>query len=156
MAVTEPVAPFDATVAGVIALLPQASFPDVLAVGQKAVTKTDIYGYVEDVTGQVRLRIADYTRLKEELQPIVTAAARDIVHNGAGAYTQDARFPEKSGKTRDSYAEVLWTRYQEGLAQLEKQVAAWLRDEDKATPDGGGSGPGWCFPPPAITENTGF
>lgn len=153
---TDPVPPFEASVPAVIALLPHATFPTSLAVGQRAVTQGMIRQYVEDVTAAVQLRIEGWERLRDDLQPLVIAAARNVVHQGAAAYTQDARFPEKSAKSADSYAEVLRDRYVRDLADLEAKVRGWLADESQAVDDGGGQGIGFTFPAPSILDTTGF
>lgn len=155
MADTDPIGPFAATVAGVIGLLPQATFPDVLAVGQKGVTKPMIAGYIGDLSGQVLLRIAGYDRLDQTFKDAAIAAAKEAVHTAAASYAQAARFPEQANKADDGYAEVLWDRYKAALDTLAAQVTAWLSDLDKATPEPS-EGALWSFPDAQITETTGF
>lgn len=156
MPVGDPIQPFDARLSGVTGLLPQATFPDALGVGQKGVTKAMIDGYITDLTGRVLVRVAGWERLNADYQAAVKAAARDAIHNGAASYAQAARFPEQADKTDESYATVLWSRYVEGVEQLEQLVAGWLNDPDKATPEGTSGTAGWYFPPARITEDTRF
>lgn len=150
----DPIPPFDATVAGVQALLPHATFVDEKGVGQKALSTADVATFVEDITGRVQARLGHrWETLDEPLLTVIHAAGRDVVHNGAASYAQAARFPEQADKALDTYAEVLWQRYLDGLDALAAMVAGWVDDE---TPDGGTGVPVGSFPCARITEDTRF
>lgn len=143
MADPPPVEPFDATVAGVRNLLPHADIVDTLPTGRRGVTTGMVAAWLAELSGKVDLRLSGWRRLRAQ-QTIEEAAAghdaplarfmgaaRDIVHNGAGSYTEAARFPERATSEESSYSGVLWQRYQDGLAEL----AAWL-EEELTTPGG--------------------
>lgn len=153
-----PVEPFGATRKGVTDLLPGATFPEALGVGQKGVTLTMIDGYLVDVSGKAAAQLAGYTRLKEEYRTAIVNDARGLVHNGAASYAQAARFPEKVGKTDDGYAELLWSRFTTGLRDLSALLASWLTDDSKveAAPETRAGQVALNFPPARITEHTGF
>lgn len=153
-----PVEPFAATRKGVTDLLPAATFPETLAVGQKGVTLTMVDGYLADVSRAAAAQLTGYTRLSAEYRTSIVEGARALVHSGAASYAQAARFPEKVGKTDDGYAELLWKRYVDGLRDLSALLAGWLADDTKVdTPTVVSTGQVLLnFPPARITERTGF
>lgn len=132
-----PVEPFDATVAGVQALLPHATLYDALPTGRRGVTTANVTAWLTELSNRVDLRLSGWRRLRatataeEEAAghpaPLarLTAYARDLVHNGAASYAEAARFPERADTTDTAYAGVLWARFTSGLDEL----TAWLKDE---------------------------
>lgn len=164
MADPAPTEPYDATVEGVRALLPHATIPDSLPAGGRGVTTSHVAAWLAELSGRVDLRLAGWRRLRvarteqeeSDNHPSpserFTAAARDLVHNGAASYTEAARYPERAGVTDTSYAAVLWNRYTSGLDDLE----AWLTDElatgdeGEVDPETGTAygDPGYSFPEP--------
>lgn len=161
MADNTPIAPWGATVGGVVDLLPQAAFPETLSPGQKGVSKVMVTRYLTELSGMVALRLAGYERLTDEArQAAVLTAARDLVHNGAASYAQAARFPEQASPNKDSYSTILWERYRAGLELLATQLDEWLEDPDDATPEGpaaDGLGASYGqFPDPYFHERMAF
>lgn len=127
------VPPFDATAAGAAALVPEARLvagSGPVPEGTYGITEATVETWVGELTGAVAMRLTGWQRLSDEVvAPETTsdrdqliAAARTIIHNGAGSYLEAARHPERSGVNDDSYSAVLWNRYTAGLDQL----AAWL------------------------------
>lgn len=145
MAETTLYAPFDASVAGVQALIPEAKLPVTLAPGVRGVTVAQAEAWVADFSGRVALRLTGYDLLPEPQLSRVRQAARDLVHNATASYVEAARFPERA---LDGYAALLWSRYAEGLSSLE----AWLRPDPGGGGDGGLSSlagtPAFSFPLP--------
>ncbi len=132
-----PAPPFAATVAGVRALIPEATIPDVLPAGRKGVITAQVTGWLTELSNRVDLRVAGWRRLRVDQNTAEAAdgtpapldrfkgAARDVVHNGAASYTEAARYPERARVADSSYAGVLWERFETGLAEL----AAWVDTE---------------------------
>lgn len=151
----DPVEPFDATVAGVTALVPEATVVDTVVPGQRAVTHDQVTSWVAALSANVDARLAARGRLPgdDPRSVAVVAAARDLVHNGAASYLEAARHPERASKTDSSYAEVLWQRYTGGLAALGAALDGWLDD-------GAGLAPApsqlvhaaWCMPAPRLPD----
>lgn len=136
MPASDPVPPFGATVAGVEALLPDATIYDVLPAGRKGVTKAQTAAWLDELSGRVAIRLGGWARLRATVldgEPVDAAtpytqlvdAARTVVHNGAASYVEAARFPERAAAADTSYAGVLWARFTDGLADL----AGWLERE---------------------------
>lgn len=132
MAASDPVPPFDATVALVAMLLPDATIPDQAAAGQRAVNKDTVHQWIADVTTDVLLAIPRWDELSEDRRDTVMARARAIIATGAAAITEAARTPERAGKVDESYANELRVRYQRDLESLRSTVTTWL-NEDTAT-----------------------
>lgn len=127
----DPVAPFGATVAGVLALVPEAVVPKAAELnGRKAVTEEQVVEWLGGLSSRLSVRLDGWERLSTEVEDPelipdreqFLTHARDLVHNGAGSYLEAARYPERAGKSTTSYDAVLWARYVDGLADL----AAWL------------------------------
>lgn len=159
MADTDPIGAFDATVQGVINLLPNAVFPDSLEPGRLGVTKAQLGGYLTDVSGRVTARLVDYEKLTEEQKATVDLAARDLVHNGAASYAQSARYPEQAGRSRDGLAAVLWARFESGLDDLAELVADMVGDTNAGEGDTTGTATGagaWTGPDPYFTDSMAF
>lgn len=124
-----PVAPFGATVAGVLALTPEATLVTAaqLVAGRRGVTEADVIGWLEGLSARVSLRLDGWERLEAVVidgadslpdRAILIAQARDLVHNGAASYLEAARYPERAAKADTSYAAVLWARFEGGLELL--------------------------------------
>lgn len=150
--------PWGATVDGVAALLPAAAIPDELAAGQKAVTRAHVQAWVDQLAARVALRLAGWDTLKDAgRRDHVRAAAADLVHHGAAAYVEAARFPERAGKTDESYSAVLWARYVDGLAELAALLEGWLSDPGEATGGDAGNGrPAWSAPATSFPDDLRF
>lgn len=81
--------------------------------------------------------------------------ARTVAKNRAASYAEAARHPERAAKADTSYADVLWRRYELGLADL---VAWWKAhrpttagtDPATGTPTGHASA---MFPPPMYADD---
>ena len=154
MAAEDPVDPFGANVAGVQALIPDATLVETLNVGQKAITKDQARQWLVELTGHALIRLSRYTQLGDETEPrrvALVAMARDILHNGAASYVEAARYPERAGKAEESYEGVLWRRYQQGLTSLEAQLDEWL-DDDQSGHGDKNAGASGCFPRPTVLD----
>jgi hypothetical protein len=145
-----PVAPFGATRAGVLGLVPEARLVpgDVLVEGRYGVTEAQVDRWLDELSGDVSVRLDGWERLSDT--PVVDesgeepveliagdrtrlrAWAAGVVHNGAASYLEDARHPERAGVNDTAYGAVLWARYEAGLDKL----AAWL-EVRLASPDAG-------------------
>lgn len=132
MAASDPVPPFDADVALVAMLLPDATIPDEAGAGQRAVTKASVQQWIADVTAEVLLAIPDWEQLSPDRRTIVEVRAKAITVTGAASITEAARTPERAGKVDESYANELRQRYLRDLEALSATVTTWL-NEDAAT-----------------------
>lgn len=152
----DPVAPFDATVAGVTALVPEATVVDTVVPGQRAVTRDQVASWVAALSANVDARLTARSRLDADdpRSVAVVAAARDLVHNGAASYLEAARHPERASKTDTSYAEVLWARYTDGLVALAATLDGWL-DDGAGVPLAPSQlvHAAWCMPAPRLPDH---
>ena len=168
-----PVGIYGASVAGVRALVPEARLLDTLPTGPGVygVTFAQVEEWLREVTGVVAIKLDGWERLSTDPTAVVLningapagpsdreqliAAARTIVHNGAAAYLEAARHPERARPNDSSYADVLWRRYELGLEQLATWLAGRLirpvagDDEEQPLPV---SGVLYDFPPPLIGD----
>lgn len=142
----EPVAPFGATVEGVVGLLPRRDW----TTGNPSMD--DVPRFLGEITNRMVIRLGipaswpDYNADGSTgLRATLIAAAAHLAHHGAAAMVQDAGNPEQSraDTTDDSYGAVLWRRYETGLAELEVEIERG-RGHDEA----GVGGAGWAFPLP--------
>lgn len=156
MATTDPIAPWDATVQGVMDLLPAATFPVTLEAGKKGITQAMIASYIGEVSGRVSARLVGWEALSGTTAAAITTAARDLTEQGAASYAQAARFPEQSSpRNTDGYAAVLWARFTTGLDLLAARVAEELTDPTLDA-GGGASGADYYFPAPTFAEGFEF
>ena len=126
--------------------------------GTTYVEASFVRDWIASVESRVMGRLPVIERIREgsRLMGLVVSAGHDVVLNGAGSYTYAAAGPEKAGlNDTTSYAEVLWRRYEEGLAALEESFKRWRREfpddvDDVASVNGlPGSG---VFPPPVFRD----
>lgn len=157
----EPVPPFGTTVAGVLALVPEAKLvtEEAKAAGAKGVTELDVLGWLDGLSATVSLRLDGWEQLEavatDELdslpdRELFVARARDLVHNGAASYLEAARYPERAGRAGTSYDTVLWARFEAGLLEL----AGWLsRRVDTGDSGVASAAPSlaYSFPEPSFT-----
>lgn len=157
MATTDPVGPFGATVDGVQALLPMTTLLETRAPGQQGVTVADAVNFLTSVSGRVEGRLYRWERLTADAETAVIAAAKDLVETGAASYVQAARHPEQSDPSRDSYASVLWSRFETGLETLAARVDTFLEDaRDVDDTAAGTDGAAWAFPVTAFPDDAGW
>ena len=174
MAPETPVGPWQATVRGVLDLVPEASLlsegatvPPVsgewvsaAAAPQRGVTLAAVTGWLEQLSARVAMRLDGWQQLPAEpVAPETTSDrdqlsgyARDLVHNGAASYLEAARHPERAALSQTTYDQVLWARFTGGLDQLDE----WLRKRlaAGAPVEGGGSASAAAgnFPPPTFLD----
>lgn len=107
----------------------------------RRVTPAEITQWIVDVAARVSLRIHRRSKItNESMTATITAAAHDLVLNGAGSYLVAAAFPAKAGTNDNTnYNAELWRRFTEGLDELEKAIDGWLIDnvEGEAAKDTG-------------------
>lgn len=169
-----PVAPFGATRAGVLGLVPETRLVpgDVLVEGRYGVTEAQVDRWLDELSGDVSVRLDGWERLSDN--PVLDdqgaeliagdrtrlrAWAAGVVHNGAASYLEDARHPERAGVNDTAYGAVLWARYEAGLDKL----AAWL-ELRLASPDAGDAeepvaelaGIAYSFPTPLVGDRLRF
>ena len=157
----EPVPPFGATVAGVLALVPEAKLVTQADrdAGRHGVTVEDVLGWLAGLSATVSLRLDGWEQLEaattDELdslpdRELFVARARDLVHNGAASYLEAARYPERAGRAGTSYDTVLWARFEAGLLEL----AGWLSrrvDTGEAGASVAAPSLAYSFPEPSFT-----
>lgn len=121
----------------------------------RRITVSDVEGWILSVASRVEGRLYRLPLIPVSHPALagILVSAADAVTNGAAAYLVDTAFPSKaSPNDQTSYGEVLWSRYESLLDDLEKRVA---RAIDDALP-GGELGPGLSlgggFPPPRFKE----
>lgn len=150
--------PWGCSVDGVSALLPDAVFPTVLTAGQKALTRAQVETWLGELSGVASLRLTGIERLSNPGRvTALTDAVRGAVHNGAASYVEAARHPDRAGKGTTSYADVLWARFTDRLADLATLLSQWLTDPDDAdTTDAPGGHPAWAFPESSVPDNLGW
>lgn len=159
------VPPWGATVNGALSLL-----PDAVLLGQepsanganRGVSRLRAYAWVEELSGQVALRLDGWSTLSADLnddtqlsdRDNLKTSARSLVHNGVASYIQAARY---SGDDRSGYATILWERYTTGLDVLTGWLTRRLEGEDPAAQDGGAIGGAvGRFPPPFYRDQMRF
>lgn len=164
----DPTPPFGASVDGVQGLVPEARLLEQPPASptSRGVTRGQVEGWLEELTGVVELRLDGWRGLRAEASPEEVAAgvdaprvrlvrwARAAIQTAAASYVEAARFPERASKADTSYAEVLWRRYESLIADL----ATWLTDAlEDGTPGGDVTGTGGAagsFPPASFTPDT--
>lgn len=130
----EPVPPFGATVAGVLALVPEAKLITAAdrTAGRFGVTADDVLEWLAGLSARVSRTLDGWEQLEAVTtddadslpdRALLIAEARDAVHNGAASYLEAARYPERAGRAGTSYDTVLWARFERILEEL----YAWLR-----------------------------
>lgn len=164
-----PVGPFGATVKGVTDLAPHARLATApLAPGQYGVTRETVVRWLEELSGNLAIRLDGWRRLADTLAPedvdvdppLLTDRqqfaryARDLVQNAAASYLEDARHPERAEPNGTQYGAVLWARYTTGLDELE----AWLirRLNDPTADDANRPRVLANFPPPLFGDGLRF
>lgn len=169
----EPVVPFGATRLGVTGLVPEARLipGDVLPVGKYGVTEAQVDRWLDELSGDVAVRLDGWERLSNDpvLDGITVlidgdrdrlkAWAAGVIHNGAASYLEAARHPERAGVNDTSYAAVLWDRYTTGLDKLDAWLTKRLDDletGDELPGDVDADGPGYYFPTPLIGDSLRF
>jgi hypothetical protein len=118
------------------------------------VTPEQVDRWIGDVSARVSLRLHRRDRVDEAMLAKVTAAAHDLVVNGAGSYLVAAAFPVKAGlNDNTSYSAELWRRFTDGLNELAKAIDDWIEDNP-------GTGPGadagtivGSFPEPRFADD---
>lgn len=91
------------------------------AADTSTVTRTAVEEWITDVARAVDVRISRYRRITGENLARLHKAAATVTKVGAGAYLVDAAHPTRAGVGDNaSYGNVLWTRYQDLLEELEK------------------------------------
>lgn len=169
-----PVAPFGATRAGVTGLVPEARLVagDVLVEGRYGVTEAQVDRWLDELSGDVSVRLDGWERLTDE--PVLDelgavliegdrtrlrAWAAGVIHNGAASYLEAARHPERSSLNEDTYSGVLWARYTTGLDKLagwlDLRLAA-LEPGDVDLADAYAGGPAFEFPAPLVGDGLRF
>lgn len=159
-----PITPWNATVDGVRALLPEAKITDNPTPGVRAVTTSQVLTWLDDFSRAVALRLDGWEALRaaptaEELdagspppRDQLVAFARMVTETGVASITEAARFPERAD---DGYAAVLWTRYQSALGDLIEWLGAQLSGGGAIDPSGVGAGSVvYSFPEPSFTPAT--
>lgn len=123
MADPDPIAPFDATVAGVRSLVPKRPIGD-----NTKPSTTDVASYLVDGTDAVaglawhaidpldNVTVSDDDGKTDRQRAI--DHARSVVHLYGGAMAEDAAYPEQSGRQSTGHGGVLWTRYRHQLDAL--------------------------------------
>lgn len=116
---TTPTLPYGATVDGVRDLLPHRTID-----ATSKPNEADVVGYLAAVGARVAVRLGPSSGWAAgTVEADVITAARGLVELGAGAYTDDASFPERASTVGSSrYGAVLWERYKDGLDELVRVV----------------------------------
>lgn len=140
-------ADYGASVAGVRRLLPTV---DIEASSEPS--ESDVQAWLAEFTGNVARRLGNVSALTEAQVGEITVAARGLVHLGVAATVYDAHFPERAGLTDQSYGQVLWGRYSDGLDELDAEVEALTGEEAAGGADASGV-PLYYFPEPAFPDN---
>lgn len=169
---TAPVPPFGATRAGVVSLTPEAKLiaGDTVPEGRYGVTEAQVDAWLDELSDAVAMvldgweGLDDTPVLAEDGVTVLVAgdrtrligAARTIVHNGAAAYLEAARHPERATVNDTSYAAVLWARYTAGLDRLAAWLTARLATPEPGDTDAALAGPAYAFPAPLIGDSLRF
>ncbi|QGZ17113.1 hypothetical protein HYQ19_gp014 [Arthrobacter phage DrYang] len=124
----------------------------------RKLTTMQVQQFINDITAMVDMRLHERVRITDGVFIAkVAAAAKDIVTNGAASYLVSAAFPMKAGPNENtSYAAELWNRYKLGLEELEKALAAFIKDGEGLAPSTKPSGITGFFPAVRIRDDMGF
>lgn len=141
-------ADFGASVEGVRALLPQLTISET-----SEPSESDVERYIKAAAGHVSVRIG--APIPADVDSDEYAWAQGLVELGAAAYTQSAGFPERAAQAGDSYGEILWNRFLEGIDEFLE-----ARGESTGSGDGVGRAspdlPTASFPPALFHRDQGF
>ncbi len=128
----------------------------------RRVSLENVTTWIERVGAVVSTRLHRRSRLSEAARDEFEIAMGTVVEVGAAAYLVDAVYPQRAGvNDQGSYGHVLWTRYRQGLDDLEEALDSRLGDGDEdETPETAGARAAAAFPPvvftdPWVRENTG-
>jgi hypothetical protein len=152
---------FGASIEGVRALLPHKTIGPT-----SRPTEAAVETYLEGGAGWVSARIGPGNTALLVADDPRTEWARSLVELYAGAFVEDAAFPERAAPGDTSYGGVLWERFLRGLDELLEALG------EPVEPGGEGEEPGavvgpllYSFPapvlitapavPPFVTPNTG-
>lgn len=121
---------------------------------ERRVSTAQVDSFIVDVAARVSLRIHRRSRITNEaMTATITAAAHDLVLNGAGAYMVSAAFPTKAGiNDNTNYSAELWRRFTEGLDELAAVIDEWISDNETSGTGGVGNIVG-SFPEPRFTDD---
>jgi len=126
--------------------------PDYGVGTQRAITQTQVEGFIADVASRVSAHRMSLVVHGESIGAALDVLAADAVKNGAAAYLVDAAFPARAGVNDSaSYGQVLWARYQSAIDSM-TDMANRVRDVDGSVPgDTFGNASGY-FPPSAFPD----
>ncbi|GAB3191761.1 hypothetical protein [Nesterenkonia suensis] len=120
----------------------------------RRVSLENVAGWIERVGAVVSTRLHRRSRLSPTARDEFETAMGTVVEVGAAAYLVDAAYPQRAGvNDQGSYGHVLWTRYRQGLDDLEEALSSRLNDGDEGeTPDVAGDHAAAAFPPVVFTD----
>jgi hypothetical protein len=169
-------APFGASIAGALALLPDASLPVAAATDAytravvRPVTIDDAERWLAESTAHVVVKLDGWGRLSQR-EPVegglsdraaLALRARALIHDHV-AHVIEATRGRGDGDTLTGYAELLLRRYTEGLDELVAWLPGRLAGGDPSEPAPGDDFaqlleglPAARFPAPAFSRHTGF
>jgi hypothetical protein len=95
--------------------------------GIRPITRAQVEGWITAVSARVEGRLWRLAELSDghPARAALDLEAADVIANGAASYLVDAAFPGKAAPNENtSYGQVLRSRYEEGLAELETRLVA--------------------------------
>lgn len=110
-------------------------------------TILDVEAWLVEQAAEIDLIVGPTSNIPAtQLGPLETFG-RDLVHRAVASRTIDAAIPERAYESDQSYGQILWARYKDGL----KQFAAAVADAQAAGQPAGiyGSAASANFPEPA-------
>lgn len=113
-----------------------------------------VRGFITDVSLLVTGVLGDLPRITDKArQEYIQDAAKAVVRNGAASYTEAAAHPTTTDPNATDYAQVLWNRYEAGLAALQQVLNGWIvADTGVTPPTGTGRRALGYFPPPTMLD----
>lgn len=121
-------------------------------VNGRTVTPEEATGFIASVASRVAGHVLAASRIPEThpFWVFLRTAAADAVKNGAASYLVAAASPESASQVESqSYAAVLWARFEDALADIDRAIKRAGDDVDDAAAAGTPHG---SFPAPLFAD----
>lgn len=124
-----------------VTVMPETHPYSLGAVTERAITASEVQGFIDSVSSRVRGHTAAGDRFADDhwITAYLAEAGADAVKNGAASYTLAAVSPEGTpGAASMSYSDVLWDRFLESLKEIDAAIDRAKDEPGPVVPGGTG------------------